>query len=135
MPDHYEKELWDICFIDNYTEFIQSKVDSFAPDVIAIGIRNIQNNDYTSVSTNVEFAKGIVQLLRSLTNKPIVVGGSGFSVIPVELMNQLRPDFGITREGEFSFLQLLEALSTNTNNFDHIKNLCFQWSFRSVLRY
>ena len=34
---------------------------------------------------------------------PVVVGGSGFSVMPAELMDRLNAEFGISGEGEEAF--------------------------------
>lgn len=125
IPDTYEKELWDLCFVEDYVEYIKNKLENYPADIIALGMRNIQNNDYTSISTNLNLAKDVIGLIRSLTDKPIVLGGAGFSVIPEDLMKELRPDYGIAREGEYSFLQLVKALSAKSSNLSEVPNLYF----------
>ena len=51
----------------------------------------------------------IVRLVRDRTAAPIVLGGSGFSIFPGELMSLLGADFGVVGEGE-SISLLVDAL-------------------------
>lgn len=109
-PSHHETRLIDLAFAENPHEKISSELADFEPNLIAIGIRNIQNNDYSGVSTNLELLKSLVAHIRSQTDAPLVLGGAGFSVMPAELMKLLGADFGIAGEGERLFPDLLECL-------------------------
>ena len=109
-PDHHEKRLIDLCFEDDPEEALRLRVADFAPDVIALGMRNIQNNDYTGMSDNIAYYRGLIDAARAVSDAPIIVGGSGFSVMPKQLMTALAPDFGISGEGEGAFPQLIAAL-------------------------
>ena len=109
-PSHHEKKLIDLVFADDVNELLADELQNFAPDLIAIGIRNIQNNDYSGVSTNLEALKSLMACIRAYTSAPIVLGGAGFSVMPAELMKELGADYGIAGEGEQLFPMLLDCI-------------------------
>jgi radical SAM superfamily enzyme YgiQ (UPF0313 family) len=48
--------------------------------------------------------------VKKVTSVPIILGGSGFSIFPEELMKWTGADFGIIGEAEESFLYLLKCL-------------------------
>jgi radical SAM superfamily enzyme YgiQ (UPF0313 family) len=52
------------------------------------------------------------------TKAPLVVGGSGFSVMPAALMDRLRVDYGISGEAERAFPALLDALEAGSSPND-----------------
>ena len=70
------------------------------PDLVGISIRNIDNVDACAVKNFVPGYEGIVRVIRGCTRAPIVLGGSGFSIFPGELLTCLDADFGIVGEGE-----------------------------------
>jgi radical SAM superfamily enzyme YgiQ (UPF0313 family) len=109
-PDRHEKRLVDLCFEPHPEEALRRALAELAPDVVALGMRNIQNNDYSGIRDNVRYYAGLIAAAREATPAPIVLGGGGFSVMPRELMAVLKPDFGISGEGERAFPELLAAL-------------------------
>ena len=125
-PDRHEKKLVDLCFERKPEEALREELERLKPDLVAIGMRNIQNNDYSGISDNVDYYAGLVRTAREACDAPVVVGGSGFSVMPAELMPRLGADFGISGEGEGAFPRLLEALETDSPDpqaLDEIGNL------------
>ena len=109
-PDRHEKVLIDLCFEEDPRAALRSRLDVLQPDLIAISMRNIQNNDYAGLSDNLAYYAELVDSARVASAAPIVVGGSGFSVMSRELMEHLEPDFGISGEGEKAFPELVSAL-------------------------
>lgn len=126
VPKHHEIKLWDLCFEKDPLTFLKTEVENFKPDLIAIGVRNIQNNDYSDYKFNVKTYQKLFGFLQELTDVPLVAGGSGFSVMPKELMELWRPDFGISGEGESSLPQLLEILEAGGEEYHEVSNL-FYW--------
>ncbi len=94
-PDHHEKVLVDLCFAEDPYATLRDKLRAIEPDIIAISMRNIQNNDYSGLSDNLAYYADLIENARVACTAPIVLGGSGFSVMPRELMDRLKPDFGI----------------------------------------
>jgi len=125
-PDTHEKVLIDLCFEDDPHAALRSKLQSLGPDLVAISMRNIQNNDYSGLSDNLAYYGSLIESCKAACPAPVVLGGSGFSVMPRELMERLTPDFGISGEGEKAFPQLLDALANGGDELDAIGTL-FHW--------
>ena len=79
------------------------------PDIVGISIRNIDNTDTLDPHGFTGQYRDLALLIRTHTTVPIVLGGSGFTIFPVELMALLKADFGIIGEGE-RLAVLLDAL-------------------------
>jgi radical SAM superfamily enzyme YgiQ (UPF0313 family) len=122
-PDHHEKRLIDLCFEKDPTGALRAKIGPFRPDLVALGMRNIQNNDYSGISDNLAYYGELISLIQEMTDAPVVIGGSGFSVMPRELMERLRPDFGIAGEGELAFPRLVEALEHGPERLPDVASL------------
>jgi radical SAM superfamily enzyme YgiQ (UPF0313 family) len=121
-PDPHEKRLIDLCFEDAPIEALARSLEDFAPDVVALGMRNIQYADYTGRSDTLAWYDEIMATARAVTSAPIVLGGSGFSVMPGDLMARLRPDYGIAGEAEEAFPALLEAIGAGSG-FERVAGL------------
>jgi hypothetical protein len=49
-PDRHAKSLIDLCFERRPVDALRARIREFRPDVVALGMRNIQNNDYSGIS-------------------------------------------------------------------------------------
>jgi radical SAM superfamily enzyme YgiQ (UPF0313 family) len=110
VSDQHEKQLIDLCFESDACESLRLALAKSKPDLVAIGMRNIQNNDYSGISDNLDYYAELIRIAKDTCDAPVVLGGSGFSVMPEELMNRLKPDFGVSGEGEEVFAKLVAAL-------------------------
>ncbi len=122
-PSHHETELIDLCFERAPEQALRERLRSLQPDLIALGMRNIQNNDYSGIRDNIGYYGRLLAACREVSGAPVVMGGGGFSVIPRQLMIQLRPAFGISGEGERAFPKLLQAVEARQDSFREIENL------------
>jgi radical SAM superfamily enzyme YgiQ (UPF0313 family) len=109
-PESHEAHLLDLCFVEDPERRLTDEIAAFHPDLVALGMRNIQNADYSGISHSLDYYKGLIAAVRGATDVPVVLGGAGFSVMPRNLMLHLRPDYGISGEGEQAFPALLDAL-------------------------
>ena len=123
LPARHATELWDLCFEDAPLAYLEARLRDFRPDVVAIGLRNIQNNDYSGYGDNLAFYEQVLATVRGCSAAPVVVGGGGFSVMPEGLMRRLRPDFGIAGEGERAFAELVVRLEGGGDDFAGIGGL------------
>src|SRR5687767_7872307 len=73
-PDRHERVLWDLCFEDDPVDGLRQKLCAFDPDVVALGMRNIQNSDYTGTSSNVDYYKELVDTVRASSRAVVVLG-------------------------------------------------------------
>ncbi len=124
-PDHHEAVFWDLCFEQDPLAFLRGKLKEFKPDLFALGMRNLQNSDYSGCDVVLSRGKEVIDFLREASSAPIVLGGSGFSVMPEGLMKRLRPDFGISGEGETAFPALLAELESERPEFSQLSSLYF----------
>ncbi|MFH1469544.1 MAG: radical SAM protein [Pseudomonadota bacterium] len=122
-PPEHPRELWDLCFERDPGAFVAARLEAFRPQLVAVGLRNLQNSDYTGIEENLRGYEALLAQVRAWGPVPIVIGGAGFSVTPRELMERLRPDFGIAGEGERAFPALLAALQAGGEGLARIPNL------------
>lgn len=81
----------------------------FDPDWIALSLRNIDDVRISVREFFVDAIRDLIGNLRLLSSAPIILGGSGFSVMPNEIYGYCRPDFGIAGEGEEALVRLIEG--------------------------
>ena len=125
-PARHERLFWDLCFEPEPLATVAQNLQQHRPDLVAIGLRNLQNMDYTSVTANLDYYRALVRTVREHSAAPIVLGGGGFSVAPADLMNQLGADFGIAGEGERAFARLVEELERPRPDLRSVERLHFR---------
>jgi len=57
---------------------------------------------------------------------PVVVGGNHVSALPEEIIANDFIDYAVVREGELTFLKLVESLDMGLNNWDEINGLVYK---------
>ena len=85
-------------------------VEHFNPDLIGISIRNIDNVNLVHELHYIHPVKTIAQTLKAQTRALIVLGGSGFSLMPEEILNDVPADYGISGEGESAMVEFAAAM-------------------------
>jgi radical SAM superfamily enzyme YgiQ (UPF0313 family) len=86
-------------------------IREYNPEIIGISIRNIDNTDVHETKAFATQYRDLVDAIRKNSPAIIILGGSGFTIFPAQLMELLRADYGIIGEGE-RMAQLLNALET-----------------------
>ena len=92
---------------------------------LCISLRNIDDTNIYSKNSFVGWYKEIISTARQYTDATVIVGGAGFSIFPAELYDDLKPDFGITGEGEASLYELMVNL-TNGTDISQTEGLVFK---------
>jgi len=106
-PKHQVKIL-DLC-LTGTNQPIQEAINAFAPDVVGLSMRNVDNVDISDSQSFIADFSDIAQQVRATGPATLVLGGCVFSLFPGEMMRLLDADFGVVGEGE-RLLDLLEAL-------------------------
>ncbi|MDR1675462.1 MAG: cobalamin-dependent protein, partial [Tannerella sp.] len=80
-------------------------------DLVGISLRNFDDSTH-AYHTNPFIAhyREIMRVARTHTAAPVVIGGTGFSVFPELIFNELNPDYAILGEGEAALKELIVAL-------------------------
>jgi radical SAM superfamily enzyme YgiQ (UPF0313 family) len=106
-------------------ESIESVLARYQPDAIGISVRNIDDVIICKRETFFDNLSWLGATIRRKIKCPVVVGGSGFSIFPRQLLELSGADYGICGEGETGFVCLLAALS-NSRGFSGIPGLVYR---------
>ncbi|MDL2227613.1 cobalamin-dependent protein [Odoribacter sp. OttesenSCG-928-L07] len=105
-------------------ENLKSLLQKQTFDIIGISLRNIDDTNIFAKNSFIEHYKRINDIVRSLSKSKIILGGSGFSIFPEIIFQELNPDYAIHGEGEDSLLQLINAIK-NQEDTQNIPGLVF----------
>jgi radical SAM superfamily enzyme YgiQ (UPF0313 family) len=101
-------QVLDLLFVEDPDLAVSKALDSFTPSAVLISIRNIDNVTYPGSKSYLAGIKAVVEGCRNRAT--VIVGGSGFSLMPVQLLAYLDADFGVVGEGEEVVPKLIAAL-------------------------
>ena len=106
----HEIDVADLCFGHKPLDNLRNQLANFQPQVIGLSLRNVDNAAYPLTVDYLALHREVVDTLHAASNAPVVLGGSGFSILPQAYMRELDGDWGIAGEGERAFVALLHAL-------------------------
>ncbi|MFW5874853.1 MAG: B12-binding domain-containing radical SAM protein [bacterium] len=118
----HETCFLDLCFCRSIRGSIKKTLRRFAPDIVALSIRNLDNCAYVRPHAYFRTDRRVVDTIRGYCRAPIIIGGSGVSVAPGELASYLEVDYAIAGEGERSLPAFLSALN-NQSGFKSVPGL------------
>jgi radical SAM superfamily enzyme YgiQ (UPF0313 family) len=101
----------DLCFEENIESAMEKSLSNFAPEVIGLSLRNVDNVSYPHTVSYLPFYRGLVERSRQLCQAPIFLGGSGFTLMPEAILRYLDADGGAIGEGEEAFPRALMAIA------------------------
>ena len=109
LPDRHQVKVADMATLTN--DELPSLLAEYQPDLIGLSIRNIDSTDITAIQSSFDQIIGAIAVIRHNWQGHLVLGGSGFSIMPLEMMAAFDADYGLIGEGE-RFPQFLEALES-----------------------
>ena len=98
--DGHEVAMFDFLQHDMSLEALAAAIRETAPELIGVSLRNIDNVNLLNEQRYVDAVKDIVATARKETDARVVLGGSGFSVMPEAVLQAVDADYGIVGEGE-----------------------------------
>ncbi len=107
----HELRAIDLCFADDPETAIAEAFSSRVPDAVIISLRNIDNVTYPGSRSYLAGVREIVDLCRGRAT--VILGGSGYSLMPREILEFLDGDYGVVGEGEEILPMLLACLARN----------------------
>jgi radical SAM superfamily enzyme YgiQ (UPF0313 family) len=110
LAEGHDCRAIDLCFSADVEQDLIQSVADFPPDAIGISLRNLDNLTYPPSISYLPELEETIAIMRRLTSAPIVIGGSGFSLAPLPLMQRLEVEFGIVGEGERSMAELVRRV-------------------------
>ena len=106
----HQYHMLDLCFVEDYGKALDQAVADFQPEIIGLSLRNVDNVAYPNTHSYLPFYQRVVSHLRTITSVPILLGGSGFSLMPWAIMQDLQADYGIVGEGEVALIRFLDHM-------------------------
>lgn len=109
LKDRYEVRILDGIHLNS--DEVTKALDEFQPDYVGLSIRNI--DDMVKGDSH-SFLPSIFETFAAPVHKykkgVLILGGSGFTIFPHELMDYLGADYGVVGEAEESLPKLLHKL-------------------------
>jgi radical SAM superfamily enzyme YgiQ (UPF0313 family) len=90
---------------------LRGRVESWRPDYVAVGIRNLDNSDYHAFESYLDGPAGLVRDIRRWAPwVKVIAGGPAATVDPDRVMREVGPDHVILGEGEESLPEVIARL-------------------------
>jgi len=104
-------DILDLCFCESPEEELVKTLLKKSYDLVGFSIRNIDSLGYFNNEFFLPSVKPLIQCVKE-HNIPILLGGSGFSAMPYEILDYFNADYGIIGPGETIFPLFLELLQS-----------------------
>jgi radical SAM superfamily enzyme YgiQ (UPF0313 family) len=114
----HEIQVLDLMFAEQPEAELKARLAGFSPDLVALSVRNIDNQSCYHTEYLLPEDKKVVAWCREASAATVVVGGTAFTVSPVAVFEYLEADFGIAGEGEIAFRELVERLDRGADPSD-----------------
>jgi hypothetical protein len=109
----HEVRVLDLCFAGcRAVQKLRAAISSFAPEVLGFSVRNVDNVNMLRPVSYLPGVRELVAEARRISAAPVVLGGSGASLMPEAVLRHVGADAIIVSDGEGSFLRLLGALAS-----------------------
>lgn len=110
----HEVRICDLNLYKDPEAVLEKEILEYQPDLIGVSLRNIDNQERINPLFYYKNFVTLVQKIKKLApERPLVVGGMGFSLFSNEIMERCSAiDYGVYLEAEETFPELL-------NNLDH----------------
>jgi len=103
----------DLCFEAEPLKALDASLAEQKPGAIIISLRNLDNVTWPGSFSYLAGMRKIVEACRVYGT--VIVGGSGFSLMPMEILAAVGADFGIAGEGEEALPLLLACIESGTD--------------------
>jgi radical SAM superfamily enzyme YgiQ (UPF0313 family) len=107
---HHEVRFLDLQAESDPGAAVGRAVAEFAPQVVGVSVRNVDDQNMASPRFLLEEARDVVAACRAATSAPVVVGGAGYSIFPEAARHYLGADIGVCGEGEETLPAILDRL-------------------------
>ncbi len=114
----FQVDLLDLCFSTDISRDIEGYFARNDVLIVAVTLRNTDDTYLASQDFCIDRYKRVIDLLKVKTEAPIVLGGSGFSIMPQAILSYYGLDLGIWGEGELSLPLLVERIAAKRDYRD-----------------
>jgi radical SAM superfamily enzyme YgiQ (UPF0313 family) len=104
---HVPSHVLDLCFSEAPGKSITRALAEYRPSVICVTVRNVDSVLYPDTEFFLPEIRGHIALIRSLTQVPVIIGGSGIWADPEGIHEYLGGDITITGPAEGTLPRLI----------------------------
>lgn len=102
----------DLCFARDPHAAARGAVRAFRPDVIGVGVRNIDNSDAVALRHYTPEAAALLGTLREAApDATVLAGGAAFGVAPEALLDAFSLDYAVAGDGERATVAIVDDLA------------------------
>lgn len=113
LLQNYQVKVFDFSF--HTTEILIQAISDYKPDFIGVSLRNVDNVTMRRCRWYLnDIKQQITEPIKKHFTIPLIIGGSGFSIAPKEILDFFNADYGVIGEAEQVFPQLLEQIDKKT---------------------
>jgi len=103
----------DLCFEADPVAAVTAALATHTPEAVVISLRNLDNVTWPE---GVSYLPALCEVVAACRGRAtVILGGSGFSLMPIEIMAACQADIGLVGEGEELLPRLLDGLATGAN--------------------
>ena len=108
----HDVRVLDLCFARDPHRVARESAKAFAPDVIGLSVRNIDNSDLVALAHYTPAAAALLDTLRaSAPQAQVIAGGAAFGVAPEALSDELGVEHAVAGDGERATPALIAELA------------------------
>jgi len=126
-----ETDLLDLCFVEDPEAALRDYFSKRNPLLVGLSFRNVDDCFWPSARWFAPELARTTELIRGLTDAPVVLGGVGFSIFAARLVEYTGADFGVRGDGEQAIVSLYQQL-LGRRDFDKVEGLV--WRSNGQLR-
>ncbi|MBN1480606.1 radical SAM protein [candidate division KSB1 bacterium] len=112
----HDVSQWDLIVHGHNQADIRRFIQETQPDFVGLSLRNVDSANYNKPDAYFAEYKEVVEAIKSVSDAPIILGGSAYTIFPKEMLKELGADFGIAGEGEQAFCALLDQLEMDPDS-------------------
>ncbi len=120
----HEVRLLDLFYEDAPEQAIASHVADWEPELVGISLRNLEDNQPTGRQPFLDEAERFVQAVKGATSSPTLLGGSGYSLFPGEVLERLDVPYGFAGEAEESAAAMVDCIQKSVAP-DGVPGACY----------
>jgi len=121
----FDVEILDLCFAEDVPGEIEKCLMHDDVLAVAVTLRNADDTFFVTRDFCLDHYKKVIEQIKNHTSAPVILGGSGFSIMPRDILNYYDLDLGIWGEGEYSLPLLLGRLEAN-EDYEDVPGLVYR---------
>ncbi|WP_239031645.1 B12-binding domain-containing radical SAM protein [Geomonas diazotrophica] len=105
----FQVRFLDLCFERNPIVAVEAALTEFAPDGIALSVRNLDNCNLLTPKSYLPEVRELVRVMKARSEARVLIGGAGVSILPHPVLKYLELDYAVVGEGERAAVEFFSA--------------------------